>query len=271
MASDLLAPTIAPNALGNFLYFWLPNQLDVFILGMALYFLIGDSSPQAVRRLNYARPYRYWFAGIAVIGFLSASFVPRYHYIGAGTLIPETLFISVPLVIFAVALASGPTIFVNRPIQEIGKVSFSAYLLHFAALDLFERFPSIFHVKATGVSAIAVFAIDLIVLSLGVYGCSYLLCRGRASRHVVGQANNPATVGSALAASWKAKSLTRFARHNFDACAGQGANVPSMARVIFLQCERGVSPTWRSQSWCAAIARLRIAQYLPDPLLAARL
>jgi peptidoglycan/LPS O-acetylase OafA/YrhL len=42
--------------------------------------------------------------------------------------------------------------------QEMGKVSFSAYLLHFAVLSCISRFPDLFGTKASGAHAIMAFA-----------------------------------------------------------------------------------------------------------------
>jgi peptidoglycan/LPS O-acetylase OafA/YrhL len=39
----------------------------------------------------------------------------------------------------------------------MGQVSFSAYLLHFAVLDLFDQFSNVLHTRATGLEAIAAF------------------------------------------------------------------------------------------------------------------
>lgn len=177
LAVHYLAPNTSQVALGNFLYFWLPNQLSVFMLGMTLYYLIGDSSPRSIRLLNAIRPFRYWLVGVAALAFLSASFTALSHYIGQSRHIPETLFISGPLMIFATALASGPTLFVNRAVQEMGKVSFSAYLLHFAGLDFLARFPALFGLHTAGMRAIAAFAIDWAVLVPAVFLASLLLYR----------------------------------------------------------------------------------------------
>jgi peptidoglycan/LPS O-acetylase OafA/YrhL len=162
-------------ALSNFLYFWLPNQLSVFMLGMVLFYLIGDSSNLSIRVLNAIRPYRYWMAGAAIVLFFAAALLPLSHYIGQPTGIPSTLFVSVPLMMFAAALASGPTIFVNRAVQELGKVSFSGYLLHFAALDLMDAYPTLFGLHATGLRAIVSFGLDWCALVPAVFLASYAL------------------------------------------------------------------------------------------------
>jgi peptidoglycan/LPS O-acetylase OafA/YrhL len=175
LAAHLLGPTMPKIALENFLYFWLPDQLSVFMLGMTLYYLIGDNRPRSTRLLNTLRPFRYWLALAAVLAFLSTSFVPLSHYFGQSFRIPEKLFIAIPLMLFATALACGPTLFVNRAAQEMGKVSFSAYLLHFLALNVMDRFPSLFGLHATGIGAIGALALDWVVLVITVFLASLLL------------------------------------------------------------------------------------------------
>jgi peptidoglycan/LPS O-acetylase OafA/YrhL len=160
MALNYFAGEIGPVPLSNFLYFWLPNQLPVFLLGFLLYYAIGDSSARSIRILQRATKVRYAIVGIAVVGYFSASFLRLGHFIGNGMKFPETLYIVLPLMAFVVAVASGPTLFVNRAVQEMGKVSFSAYLLHFAVLQFLPHYPGIFGTSATGIPAVMHFAVD---------------------------------------------------------------------------------------------------------------
>lgn len=164
----LLEHSVAPIPLGNFLYFWLPNQLPVFLLGFALYYVIGGKG-KAHPALEAIRPYRYGIIGAAMLSFLAVSFLPLGHYVGDGVKLPETLYIAVPLFAFVMAIASGRTVFVNRAAQEMGKVSFSAYLLHFAVLDLVERFPAVFGTQAAGVRAILYFGAGWVVVVVLVF------------------------------------------------------------------------------------------------------
>jgi len=145
--------------LRDFLYFWLPDQLPVFLLGFLLYYVMGarlEGSPF----LETARPYRYLLVILALLGFCASSYLPMGHFFGDGLRIPETLYIAVPLSLFVIAIASGPTIFVNRAAQEMGKVSLSAYLLQFAVLDFCQHLPGLFGTQATGMRAILHFAVD---------------------------------------------------------------------------------------------------------------
>ena len=57
----------------------------------------------------------------------------------------------------------------------MGRVSFSAYLLHFAILRLFEAFPDELHTHATGISAICAFAVGWAVTILITYVASWAI------------------------------------------------------------------------------------------------
>jgi peptidoglycan/LPS O-acetylase OafA/YrhL len=146
-------------SLRDFLYFWLPDQLPVFLLGFMLYYAMGGRLEGSLF-LKTVRPYRYLLVALALLGFCAASYLPLGHFFGDGLRIPETLYIAAPLSLFVIAIASGPTIFVNRAVQEIGKVSLSAYLLQFAVLDFCQRLPGLFGTQTTGMRAILHFVID---------------------------------------------------------------------------------------------------------------
>ena len=82
--------------------------------------------------------------------------------------------------IFVLALArSRPGLFLNGPVALMGRVSFSAYLLHFAVLKIVADQPflrPVFHM--TGWSAIVAFAVALIcivVIVLAGSWCTYRL------------------------------------------------------------------------------------------------
>jgi peptidoglycan/LPS O-acetylase OafA/YrhL len=59
---------------------------------------------------------------------------------------------------FVLALSGGSKLFVNGAMAFVGKVSFSAYLLHFAVLHLVEALPGLLHTQATSYAAILAYA-----------------------------------------------------------------------------------------------------------------
>lgn len=162
----------------NFLYFWFPNQMPVFVLGAALFLLVRAAGrrPEApwvviLRRHGNAAP------TLAVILFYMVPYLGLPQWIGEGRgFIGAFLVASVPLAAFILALsAGGRSLYVNRWAQALGKVSFSAYLLHFMVIEgILGGSPYFFQTAASGVHAIAAFiAGDLVVIVL-TFACAWI-------------------------------------------------------------------------------------------------
>ncbi len=147
----------------NFLYFWLPNQIVVFALGTVLY--------QALDLLMTPR-----FSGVAsflqrrstlvVLACIAASIVaanlplPHRLPVALPLLLPTHVMASLIYMVLVATLANAPASpFVNDVACSFGKVSFSAYLLHFFVLHkLCLLMPAVFDRSATGWHAILVYA-----------------------------------------------------------------------------------------------------------------
>ena len=152
LALHWLARSWSAAGVNNFLFFWFPNEINAFGFG-ALVFLA----------LRYRGPEHFsasLIALIAVLGFLALAFVPLGHFLGDRPLIPVSLAVCPPLALFVFAMArlrSG--LLVNRFAMAMGKVSFSAYLLHFIVLDGLRHFPGLIGADASGYRAIGAFAL----------------------------------------------------------------------------------------------------------------
>ena len=162
------------QAMEGFLSAWFPNQLPVFALGTVTFFLLRPA-----RRIIPAR-----FAGaltaLALVGFFALAWSRFPLWTG------ETYWIlsidmaaALPLALFVLALsrAAPGNLFVNPAVALVGKISFSAYLLHFAAIELLPgRFPQLFHTQTSGVAAILAYAAGWIAVTgatcLGAF-CTY--------------------------------------------------------------------------------------------------
>lgn len=159
IARDILIDRYGKVATDNFLYFWFPNQLIVFALGTILYRILTFTwthpdtlLPRLARR--YATP--------ILLGCVAACIVTTH--VPLPERMPPALLVVVPrfvaaspiFMVFATTLGNAPrNLFNNRPIRLLGKVSFSAYLLHFAVLQqATAMLPSIFNPHATGWTAI---------------------------------------------------------------------------------------------------------------------
>ncbi|MBP3957673.1 acyltransferase [Gemmata sp. G18] len=121
-----------PRAAGLFSWYWLPAQMPVFFLGITLYFLVRKRlrSPSAGRDPGRIRG-RVLLTTAAYL--LAAATISDLHlYLG------HALFgVAFVLAGWGLSLCPSPVL-VNRVTRGIGTISFSAYITHFAALDLAE-------------------------------------------------------------------------------------------------------------------------------------
>jgi peptidoglycan/LPS O-acetylase OafA/YrhL len=113
-------------AWGTFLYLWFMQQLPCFLFGMLAYKWMAEG--RAVR----------WPAALVLISLLAmviVAFYPALPYIGRSGLSTQYGFI---FAAFALGLAHWqPWFLVNPVIGWIGKVSFSAYLVHLWVISTF--------------------------------------------------------------------------------------------------------------------------------------
>lgn len=175
-----LYPEIGPEARANFLYFWPPNQLVVFALGFLLYHLIKDES---TRRRVIGSSISADQASLVMLGATLAvalSIGLNKFFDWNHGLPPTHLLMSLCFVPWALVLILKPSgRVINRAITGLGKVSFSAYVLHFAVLkytgQLIHR---LWPLAKTGVYSIAFEAVFLalaLVLIRAIGEASYRL------------------------------------------------------------------------------------------------
>lgn len=147
-------------------------QLPVFAFGIATYYFYLEKE-SAKRFLPYL-----W--GVLVVFFVGATLVmpPNVfdkivgHHIFAGAL----------FALITLTLASFPySLFVNRYITSIGKVSFSMYLSHFAFLEVFKfyNFTSLFPESIVG-SLSGYLLVALLSFSISVVFYNYIELKGMA-------------------------------------------------------------------------------------------
>jgi peptidoglycan/LPS O-acetylase OafA/YrhL len=167
------------RAVEDILYFWFPNQLPVFAFGTVIFFLLERGAFLLPGRRIPGR----WADGVA-LGALALFFA--LSWLGFPQWAGENAWIlgmaqaaALPLGLFVLALARAePGFFVNPVVAWVGKISFSAYLLHYAAIELLpERFPRLFHTHATGVAAIAAYAGGWLVVTGATCGAAFCTYR----------------------------------------------------------------------------------------------
>lgn len=195
-----LYPEIGMEERANFLYFWPPNQLVVFALGFLLYHLVKD---EATRRRIIGSKISADLASLAMLGATLAvalSLGPNKFFDWNRGLPPTHLMMSLCFVPWALVLILKPSgQVINRAITGLGKVSFSAYVLHFAVLkytgQLLHR---LWPVAKTGVYSIAfeaVFLVLALVLIRAIGEASYRLIEQPfidLGKSLLGRLNRPA-------------------------------------------------------------------------------
>ena len=149
MAARMLA-SFDPRAVDNFLFFWFPNQASVFALGAVLFFLLRRQSGSA----SWAGRHATLSGCFCIAAFCGLAYLPLGHHLGAWPPVPAGQAVCLPLMGFVLALARGSRLFVNRAVAAMGKVSFSAYLIHFALVHWGADWPVLLRLHAGGYAAI---------------------------------------------------------------------------------------------------------------------
>jgi peptidoglycan/LPS O-acetylase OafA/YrhL len=180
VAAPWLGQRYAPAAVDNFLYFWFPNQMAVFALGGVLYGVQHWLAAHPAARLAALLAARGgWVAAGAMTLVFATAFVPLPHALGgAAPYLPGFLLASLLLAAFILALAQARRSLLLTPLAAaVGRVSFSAYLLHYAVIELaVSRHPGLFHTGAGGLAAVAAFAATWLVvmaLTFAAAWCAY--------------------------------------------------------------------------------------------------
>jgi peptidoglycan/LPS O-acetylase OafA/YrhL len=161
----------------NFLYFWFPNQMNVFALGLCLYYLLERDRGR--RSVLAAHPNL--IAALSVAITAGTTFIAMPHWLNLLVPLPPTfLVVSLGFMVFVLALArSRRGFFLNGPSALMGRVSFSAYLLHVAVLKVVADQPFLRNVfRMTGWAAVVAFAVTLtcvVLIVLAGSWCTYRL------------------------------------------------------------------------------------------------
>ncbi len=176
-ALSVLGGVYAPNEISNFLFFWFPNEMSVFALGGVLFFLLRSAQRPGGRLHATLRNHATLFPLLAFGAFAAFAYIPLGHYLGDRPVMPAFLAVSLPLMGLILALSAGVGPFVNRWVAAFGRVSFSAYLSHFAVLKLLGVITPDRLIHAQGVAAILTFAAAWAVVVPTVFAAAWLSCR----------------------------------------------------------------------------------------------
>jgi peptidoglycan/LPS O-acetylase OafA/YrhL len=142
----------------DFLFYYFPNQLPVFSLGILMYFIIKDEY-----RINISDKTLLLFALLFLVQLIFSwfPFLPSHFMFGVG------------FVMIGIALSRYKfKLFVNPLVMYIGKISYSMYIVHFAVFYWITKFGFADYLTVSGTrTAILNILIRLIV----VLGFSVLL------------------------------------------------------------------------------------------------
>ena len=141
VAEGMMLKWYEPEAIGNFMYFWAPNQTPVFALGVLIFFILNaleSAEMRSTREYLTANTTLLAAAGLTIVA--SVAFLDLPKALTLKIFRPPALMqasFGFTLIIIALAVAK-PGRLVNRWIGFVGKVSFSAYLVHFSIIELIE-------------------------------------------------------------------------------------------------------------------------------------
>lgn len=149
-----LYPEVEAEARNRFLFFWPPNQLVVFAIGFLLYRAVKSATVQAWGRRS--RLDAGGATALLVAALLAVQFYPGKGWELVAFLLPQHLLLSLLFAGWALFMLLKPRAAVAPgTVVEIGKMSFSIYLINFAALASVETLLSmVWPFGVTGVLSI---------------------------------------------------------------------------------------------------------------------
>jgi len=181
IAATSLSVRYSEVAVDNFLYFWFPNQVPVFAMGAVVFFLIQNSArPEFAATRAWLTRASTACVTLAVAAEVGIAHVNLPHWLTlTPPFIPVFIVASIVFAGFVFALSfSKHGVFVNRPVQWMGKVSFSAYLLHYFVISvLTDRLSHLLMLDTTGYRAILAFALLWVIAILTTFLAAYVTYR----------------------------------------------------------------------------------------------
>jgi peptidoglycan/LPS O-acetylase OafA/YrhL len=177
IAAKMLTGSLSPERMSNFLYFWFPNQMSVFAVGGIVWLMISALDRSESRMAVRADRLAPFGVASALLGFVGLGFLPVSHYIGERIAVPGLLAASLVFALFLVSLSREPWLFSNRYVAAMGKVSFSAYLIHWAVLDLGGNAAALLGYRPTGWHAIGAYIISWFFIVAIVFVLSWITYR----------------------------------------------------------------------------------------------
>ena len=122
---SVLGSTSPFSEVTSYLFYWFPNQLSIFLMGIALFF-VG-------KKYKFSLVAYRSFTALSILFILILGITPY----DMSSLMPKHVLFGLTFCLLALGLSGAPNrILDNRLIQFIGTISFSIYLVHFFVLDI---------------------------------------------------------------------------------------------------------------------------------------
>jgi peptidoglycan/LPS O-acetylase OafA/YrhL len=180
LAVAFYEPEFGRRAAEQFVYYWLPNQLPVFLSGFVVYYVLQDlrmGGPAWRRARMVIGECGGPLVALAGVIFLALGYRANIQVPSiAPPAVPTHIIAAILFAAVTIALALVPrTIWTNRLIVQLGRVSFSAYLLHFAVLDgLRDHLAIVTRTDAGGLEAVLHFPVFLALATVITFSVSSL-------------------------------------------------------------------------------------------------
>ena len=147
------------DELNPYLYFYLPSQLPVFMLGLVLFFMLSNTKREDVASLQ-----------IKSGTYLMLSLLLIIHFIlGGKGILSDHFQIAIGFALLAYTLSSKPYfVFVNAFTRFTGKISYSMYLAHIGVMHIVKYYLSDYVLNQNN-------SLVLLVVVLITLGLTYLI------------------------------------------------------------------------------------------------
>ncbi|CDH43053.1 acyltransferase family protein [Candidatus Contendibacter odensensis] len=175
-------PLYGMQATEQFLYFWLPNQLCIFAIGFIIFSALNATHQRLDSFLHFLR----YKAGLVnlfgIILLLALTQIGIIKHLSSSfPWIPTHLVVSIIFGFIVIANLMSPRpspLLINPFICRLGAVSFSAYVLHWAVIDLVRRCGVVLNLSMiSGWEAIGVFLLVVfpfvVILTYGLSKLTY--------------------------------------------------------------------------------------------------
>jgi peptidoglycan/LPS O-acetylase OafA/YrhL len=163
----------------DWLFGYFPNQLPVFSLGVAFYFMVKENKLLLSPRTLLACSLSLLAALVVALSFFGDAHRSQWLMVSSDMHAPAHWFFGIAFLLLALALHQREySFFVNPLITYVGRISFSLYLAHFAVFAFLNKLGVFSIIPVTGVaSSLANFVFRFIIGLLASAGVAHLLFR----------------------------------------------------------------------------------------------